>query len=123
MVLDRLSRLIIADSGNDRVQVFGLVTSVEEMSNGLPKEFRLEQNYPNPFNPNTIIQFALPKRSQVSLKIFDLSGREITTLVDQKLQPGEYKIEFEAVGLASGVYVYRIKTDEFEQTKKLTLLR
>ena len=101
-----------------------IITSVEQISNSvLPKEFRLQQNYPNPFNPSTTIQFALPKRSEVMLKIFDLLGREVTTLVDEKLQPGEYKVIFEAEALSSGVYFYRIQAEGFVQTKELTLLK
>jgi hypothetical protein len=104
-------------------QVGDFVTSVEQISNTLPKEFRLEQNYPNPFNPSTTIEFALPKRTSVTLKLFDLLGREVTTLVDEELQPGEYKVTFEAEGLPSGVYFYRIQTEGLVRTKKLMLLK
>ena len=105
-------------------QSVDFITSVEQIENEvLPKEFRLEQNYPNPFNPSTTIQFALPKRSEVTLKIFDLLGREVATLVDEDLQPGEYKVIFEAGDLPSGVYFYRINAEGFVQTKELTLLK
>ena len=101
----------------------GVLTSVEQRTNNVPKDFRLQQNYPNPFNPSTTIQFALPKRSEVTLKIFDLLGKEVATLVDEKLQSGEYKVIFEAGDLPSGVYFYRIKAESFVQTKKLMLLK
>lgn len=104
-------------------QARDFVTSVEQISSTLPKEFRLRQNYPNPFNPSTTIQFALPKFTSVRLKVFDLLGREVTTLVDEELQPGEYKVTFEAEGLPSGVYFYQIQAKGFVRTKKLMLLK
>ncbi|MFQ5752250.1 MAG: T9SS type A sorting domain-containing protein [bacterium] len=103
-----------------------VVTSVE---NGdvdrrtIPKEFRLEQNYPNPFNPTTTIQFALPKPCKVTLKLYDILGRDVATLVDEEFEPGEYKVVFDAQGLASGVYFYRIQAGGFIKTKKLLLLK
>jgi hypothetical protein len=100
-----------------------LITSIEQISKSIPKEFRLEQNYPNPFNPSTAIEFALPKVSKVTLKIYDILGREVTTLLDEEMQPGEYKVVFEANELASGVYFYRLQTQDFVRVKKLMLLK
>lgn len=112
-------------------QTAQLITSVEQVeSELLPKEFQLEQNYPNPFNPTTTIPFALPERSSVTLKLFDLLGREVAKLVDEELQPGEYRLQFEANSLPSGVYFYRIVAQDragsstrFTQVKKLMLLK
>ncbi|RMD88646.1 MAG: T9SS C-terminal target domain-containing protein [Calditrichaeota bacterium] len=105
-------------AGNDRV------TSVSRSPvNTIPEAYALEQNYPNPFNPATTIRFALPERSHVILKLYDLLGREVTTLVDEKLPPGEYGVVFEAQDLPSGVYFYRIKAEGFVKTRKLTLLK
>lgn len=105
-------------------QATDLITSVEQIENDLlPTEFRLEQNYPNPFNPSTTIQFALPKTSNITIKIYDILGREVATLIDEEYQPGQYKIIFEAGQLASGLYVYRIQAGDFRETKKLMLLR
>ncbi len=105
-------------------QAIDFVTSVEEISTGvIPREFRLEQNYPNPFNPATTIQFALPKQSKVTLKLYDLLGREISTLVNEELQVGKYKFTFEANDLPSGIYFYQLRTEGFVDTKKLTLLK
>ncbi len=105
-------------------QVEVVVTGVEDIEqNTLPETFRLDQNYPNPFNPTTTIQFALPGRSNVSLKLFDLLGREVATLVDEKMAAGEYKLQFEAAHLPSGVYFYMLKADNFVAVKKLTLLK
>ncbi|HEX9654048.1 MAG TPA: T9SS type A sorting domain-containing protein [bacterium] len=100
-----------------------LVTSVEPIPNIVPNSFRLDQNYPNPFNPSTTIQFAVPTTSHVSMKLFDLRGREVGTLLDNRMPAGEYKLQFEATGLASGVYFYRMQSDGFVQSRKLTLLR
>ena len=101
-----------------------VATSVlEPGSDVLPKVFALQQNYPNPFNPTTTIQFALPTESQVVLKIYNLLGREVATLVNEELQPGKYKVDFEANGLPSGVYFYRIQAGGFSKTRKLTLLK
>ena len=100
------------------------VTSVESYPNeSVPIAFGLDNNYPNPFNPSTTIQFALAKRATVKLKIFDVLGREVITLVDEALGPGTYKVVFYATGLPSGPYFYRIDAGEFVQTKKLMLLK
>ena len=105
-------------------QATDLITSVEQIENDLlPTEFRLEQNYPNPFNPSTTIQFSLPKTSNVTIRIYDILGREVATLLDEEYQPGQYKIIFEAGQLASGLYMYRIQAGDFRETKKLMLLR
>jgi len=101
-----------------------MVTSVDDpIHPAIPHEYTLAQNYPNPFNPTTTIQFALPTESQVVLKIYNLLGREVATLVNEELQPGKYKVDFEANGLPSGVYFYRIQAGGFSKTKKLTLLK
>ena len=104
-----------------------------------PKEFRLNQNYPNPFNPNTIIKYEIPaslnpssERSpsdragtfkNLSLKVYDLLGKEVAVLVNQKQEPGIYEIIFNAANLSAGVYFYQLKADEFIDTKKLILLK
>ena len=85
--------------------------------------FTLSQNYPNPFNPSTIIKFAIPEESPVSIKVFDLTGREVAILVDEVKQPGTYKITFNAEKYASGVYIYQMISDDFVQVKKMSLLK
>ena len=104
-------------------QTIELSTSVEPIPNSLPTEFRLEQNYPNPFNPTATIVFAIPKRSSVTLKLLDVLGRERVTLVDARLEPGEYKIFFDGKELSTGMYFYRLQAEGFVQTKKLQLLK
>ncbi|MBF8296333.1 MAG: Por secretion system C-terminal sorting protein, partial [Bacteroidetes bacterium] len=96
-------------------------TSVEQLNDGIPTVYSLSQNYPNPFNPTTIIQFALPKGSQVLLKVFDLLGREITTLVSQELGPGYFVVRWQA-NVPSGTYIYRLQAEEFVETRKMILL-
>ncbi len=99
------------------------ITDLEQTSSDVPKEFRLQQNYPNPFNPTTTIEFALPKQSNVTLKLFDILGREVATLVDAELESGVHKINFDGQDLASGIYFYRIHAEGFLKTKKLMLLK
>ena len=94
-----------------------------EVSLSVPNKFSLEQNYPNPFNPSTTIKYALPKEGLVSLKIYDITGQEIKTLINENEQPGIYNVTFNASDLASGVYFYVLKEAEFSQTRKLLLLK
>ncbi|MEJ2637489.1 MAG: T9SS type A sorting domain-containing protein, partial [Calditrichia bacterium] len=89
----------------------------------LPKSFALEQNYPNPFNPTTTIAFSLPDMELVSLKVYDLLGREVKSLVSGKKAAGTYEIQFNASHLASGIYYYRLQAGSFVSTKKLILLK
>ena len=88
-----------------------------------PVSFDLSQNYPNPFNPSTIIKYAVPEESTVSIKVFDLIGREVATLVDDVKQPGTYEIIFKAEKYASGVYIYQMISGNFVQVKKMSLLK
>ncbi len=88
-----------------------------------PSVYSLEQNYPNPFNPITVIQYSLGKQSKVKLKIFDILGREVTTLVNNIQKSGRHIVEFNASSLASGVYFYRIEAGDFILTKKMILLK
>jgi hypothetical protein len=89
----------------------------------LPKRFALEQNYPNPFNPNTNIKFQLPKKEFVTIKVFDVMGREVATLVNETKEAGYYSIEFNASNLASGMYIYKIEAGNFIDTKKMVLIK
>lgn len=89
----------------------------------IPPKFALFQNYPNPFNPTTRIEYLLPKTSDVSLKVFDMMGREVATLVDEVQGSGFKSVEFHAEELASGMYFYRLRAGGFVETKKLTLIR
>ena len=81
------------------------------------------QNYPNPFNPSTMIEYTLAKESFVRLKIYDVLGREIKTLVDEKESVGKHTVQFDASGLTSGIYFYRITAGGFSQSQKMILIK
>jgi hypothetical protein len=100
----------------------GVVTSVENGA-AVPMEFKLDQNYPNPFNPGTSISYELPEASHVTLKVYNMIGREVSLLVNEEEPAGVHHVQFDAANLSSGVYFYRIQTEHFGQTKKLILLR
>lgn len=100
-----------------------IVTSVKENITQTPSSFALEQNYPNPFNPSTNIAFSLPRAERVTLKVFDLLGKEIATLVDEKLATGHYEVRWNAGGVESGTYFYQLRAGEFAATKKLILMK
>lgn len=99
------------------------ITSNGNHTNITELQYELSQNFPNPFNPVTTISYSIPVQTNVKVKIFDLTGREIATLVNETKIAGQHQIEFNASHLSSGVYFYRIETDEFIQTKKLILLK
>ncbi len=107
----------------DSADVTHLLTIVEPKSALSPGRIRLEQNYPNPFNPATNIEFRIANRGFVSLKIFDLLGREVATLVSERRNPGTYSVKWDAEQLSSGVYFYRLRAGTFVETKKLVLLK
>jgi len=100
-------------------------SNIVEINYSLPVKYSLSQNYPNPFNPSTKIEYSIPKSGFVSLKVYDLLGREIVTLVSEEKQKGKYEIEFDAAKyiLTSGIYFYSIKAGAFVGTKKLLLLK
>ena len=89
----------------------------------LSENYQLMQNYPNPFNPSTIISFSLVARSFVSLKVFDLLGRDVANIVSEEMQPGNYSRQWNASDLPSGIYFYRLQAGSFAETKKLILLK
>ncbi len=102
--------------------LYSLYTSVHDQNNApLPKEYSLLQNYPNPFNPATIISFQLPMTNDVTLKVYDVLGREVATLVNERKPPGTYEVHFDANRLSSGVYYYRLQTGKFTAVKKMVV--
>ena len=142
---------IKADDGNHKVVHFGIgfeqindvnqagivdtlvARSVRWLTEGIildnpiegsvPSAYTLEQNYPNPFNPTTTITYSIPKESQVSLKIYDVMGREVVELVSGKQSSGSYNVEFDAASLASGTYFYKLVAADFISVKKMVLLK
>ena len=99
-----------------------IIKNVNEISTN-PIKFNLYQNYPNPFNPVTSIKFDLQKESYVKLKIYDLSGKEVRTLIDRVYDAGNYSISFDGSELSSGLYIYKIETPEYSETKKMILMK
>ena len=106
------------DMGAQEEQITRVISSQE-----LPRSYALDQNYPNPFNSTTTMRYDVPSVSTVTLKIFDLLGREVAVLVNERKNPGTYEVQFDGSRLSSGVYFYRIEAGSFAQTKKLVLLK
>ena len=111
-------------------------TGVEPAKSALVSTYDLQQNYPNPFNPVTKIKYTIPtpphpspsqgegvREGFVSLKIYDVLGRDVATLVNENQKPGNYEVTFDAFGLASGIYYYQLKAGDFVDTKKMLLLK
>ena len=97
------------------------ITDVKDLST--PLNYRLEQNYPNPFNPVTMINFQLPANEFVSLKVYDINGREVSALVNEYKSRGKYEIEFHPSNLASGIYYYSLRAGNFFKTRKMLFLK
>ncbi len=134
---------IVASTGNQYDLVYAKINGVEygqlvdvkEEKNNIPQEFSLSQNFPNPFNPSTAIKFSIPSVGaehvqplHVTLKVYDLLGREITTLVNEEKAPGNYEVRFNAEtrrgeSIPSGVYIYRLQAGSYSKTKKMILLK
>ncbi len=93
------------------------------ISSEIPKSFSLSQNYPNPFNPTSNIKFDVQKTSFTVMKVYDIIGREVATLVNQQLQPGTYEVSFDGTNLPSGIYFYRLESGSFVETKKMSLVK
>jgi hypothetical protein len=115
---DRVGYIIIYRGRDDIV-----VGVDEEETETLPLQFRLEQNYPNPFNPSTTVIYQFPVEGLVTLKVYDLLGREVATLVNEQQQPGSYKVTWNSLDFASGIYFYQLKTKNYVNTKKMILLK
>jgi len=105
------------------LDIEAVINSIGSSRENIPEKYMLDQNYPNPFNSTTTIEFALPKTELVSLQVFNILGQQVTTLVSEKLNPGVHKFEWQADNLPSGIYYCRIQVNEFEQVRKMILLR
>lgn len=97
--------------------------TVKQINSSHPEKYALNQNYPNPFNPTTIINFSIPKQGFVSLKVYDILGKEAMTLINEQRQGGNYEVEFKANNLPSGIYFYRLVSGEFNDVKRMVLLK
>ena len=111
------------------IQYGNIISAVDPTVNEIPMKYSLSQNYPNPFNPSTKFKFDIPLDSRlrgndnVTLKIFDLLGREVATLVNEQLKPGSYEVEWDGSNYPSGVYFYKLITDSFSETRKMVLVK
>ncbi|HOI28605.1 MAG TPA: T9SS type A sorting domain-containing protein [Melioribacteraceae bacterium] len=124
---DAVVTIIASDAANNDFFAYSFdvnvgLTDVEEVAE-IPTEFSLSQNYPNPFNPTTNIKFGLPKESNVTLRIFNILGEEVATLVNKVMPAGFHTINFDASRMTSGMYIYRIEADNFVQVKKMLLMK
>jgi hypothetical protein len=103
---------------------FGTLTGIDGLQNGtIPVKYALEQNYPNPFNPSTVIEFRMPAAGIVSLKVYNILGQEVKTLVDGMQPAGNYTYRFDGANLSTGVYFYRLQSGSFVQVRKMMLLK
>jgi hypothetical protein len=120
---------ILIDTGNkgsydDSLLLVNQYTGINEHNEPItPTSYSLAQNYPNPFNPVTTIKYQLPVSGRVSLKVYNILGKEIATLVDEEKSAGTYSVTFDAGKLSSGIYFYRIQAGNFVQAKKMILLK
>ncbi len=119
----------VADNFNDGAAILldlvqvSVLTSIQQTSTQTPDAYKLSQNYPNPFNPSTKISFDILEKGFVSLKVFDMLGREVANLVNKDLSAGSYTYDFDASKLNSGIYFYQIRTNDFVETKRMTLIK
>ncbi len=122
---------IVGEFGNDAINLvvvsipdLPVVPTSNEIPGDLPKEFGLSQNYPNPFNPSTTINYAVPKASDISIDVYNILGKKVTSLVNQRKTAGNHTIQFQASNLASGVYFYVLKADgKVIKSQKMLLIK
>jgi hypothetical protein len=113
----------LGNVGFDTMTFCPIVTGITGKETGIPESYKLSQNYPNPFNPSTNIEFSIPKNGYVELKIYNLLGKEVATLVSDPYQAGSYIVSFDASTLSSGIYFYKISVNDFVDTKKMMLIK
>ncbi len=128
MAIDQDDYLYIGTSVQGIFRSFATITAAKESYNELYKGYYLSQNYPNPFNPTTTIKYSIPSTGtrnavSVQLKVFDILGREVTTLINEEKTPGNYEVKFDGTDIASGIYFYRLQAGSFSETKKFVLMK
>jgi hypothetical protein len=96
---------------------------VKQISNIVPSSYSLQQNYPNPFNPATNIRYQIANNSFVVLRVYDILGKEIATLVNDKLSAGTYEVKFDGSNLPSGIYFYKLETENFKEIKRMMMIK
>ncbi len=127
--LEPVNSVTVGKEVSEFVQQFYLsnfdynILHVEEEKNLIVDEFKLYQNYPNPFNPSTTISYHIPELSFVTLKVYDVLGNEIVTLIDEEKSAGNFEVEFDGTTLSSGIYFYQLQAGSFVETKKMVLMK
>lgn len=121
--LTNYNLLMFAIRTNGGISRYIIAVGIHQISNQTPENFSLSQNYPNPFNPVTKIKFDVPKTSFTKIIIYDIIGREVTTLVNEELKPGTYEVDWNSAGFSSGVYFYKITAGDYSETKKMVLMK
>jgi hypothetical protein len=119
----RPGRGIWAVRSNGGISFHSVIADVNKIGTSAPNKYELFQNYPNPFNPVTNIKFQIPQTSFVTMKVFDALGKEVQTLIEQELNSGFYETKFNAGGLSSGIYFYKLVTDKFTDVKKMVVVK
>lgn len=114
---------IAGDQGKILKTTTGGLTYFNQSSNPVPNNYLLHQNYPNPFNPKTNIKFEIPSSNFVSIKVYNILGKEMTTLANEFLNSGAYQVEFNGVNFESGIYFYRIQAGDFTDEKLMIILK
>ncbi|MCB0742462.1 MAG: SMP-30/gluconolactonase/LRE family protein [Ignavibacteriae bacterium] len=120
---DNDRKTLFITAGKSVYKIRPLLTGIKNQSSTLPEKILLYQNYPNPFNPTTSINYSLPKKSYISLKVFNLLGKEVKTLYEGIREAGDYTSTFSGKRLSSGVYYYRLESENFNGTKKLLIIK
>jgi hypothetical protein len=126
---DSKVHVVWTDERDGRTEIYykrnptGNPVGITSNNSEIPDKFSLGQNYPNPFNPVTNIEFAVPRSSFVKLTVYDITGREASALVNQQLQAGTYIVDFDASGLSSGAYFYRIESEDYAEVKKMLMIK
>ena len=121
--IDNKTGWAVGNNGKILKTITGGVTSINPSNGIIPDNFSLNQNYPNPFNPTTNINFSIPKSSFVTLKVYNVIGKEIADLINENLNAGVYSFDFNADGLATGVYLYKLIAGDYSAIKKMTVLK
>lgn len=125
VVYDSTKKCAYGGSASDssRYSTADMLVSVEGNVSTIPIEYQIYQNYPNPFNPTTTIKYDIPKNTFVKIKVYDITGKLISDLVNSKMEPGSYEVNWNASDYASGVYFYRIETKDFTKVMKMVLIK
>jgi len=124
MTKSRSGATIWAVRSNGGISRYGApIIGVNPISTETPSSYSVSQNYPNPFNPTTKINFALPKSGLVSLKVYDITGKEVATLLNEVKNVGTYSVDFNAANLSSGIYFYKMSVNGYSEVKKMSLIK